>query len=302
MVAYTITDTAVNLVIGGDSFTVQRNSVNGQKLIQAIREGKSERELKELADPTTYITAIGGGRLAVKGDVVTFNGEDMPKALVTRLLDLLANNLPVSHLVNFYEKVSRNPSRRAIQELYTFLEHKHIPLTPEGNFLAYKAVRGDYLDKHSGTYLNRPGCVLAMPRNKVCDDADIGCSYGFHCGSLEYASQFASDYGTEGEDRLVIVSVSPEDVVSIPRDCECQKLRTCKYTVLQEYAGALPEGGVKDESNPYADTACDCDDEDECEDDSVVMTQEEFDAAIEEAKNKARQEIRDEVDAAFGRV
>lgn len=301
MVAYTITDTAVNLVINGEAFTVQRHSLNGQALIEAIRDGASESVLRELANPTTYINAVGGGQITVKNGVVKFNEEDMPEPLVTRLLDMLANNLPVTHLANFFEKLSRNPSRRAVQELYTFLEHKNIPITPEGNFVAYKAIRGDYLDKHSGKFLNKPGCILSMPRNAVCDDAEQGCSYGFHAGTLKYASEFASGYGTEGGDRLVLVEISPTDVVSIPKDCECQKLRTCQYKVLQEYAGALPDGGIRDTSNPY-DSGCNCDDDDDCiEDDSIILTQEEFDDAIQGAKEEARQEMRDTVKSALNR-
>jgi hypothetical protein len=75
-----------------------------------------------------------------------------------------------------------------------------------------------------------------MPRNKVDDDKLVGCSYGFHAGTLEYASNFAG-----GNDRLVLVEIDPADVVSIPVDCEFQKLRTCRYKVVQEYDRPLSE-------------------------------------------------------------
>jgi hypothetical protein len=73
-----------------------------------------------------------------------------------------------------------------------------------------------------------------MERRKVCDDAGIGCSYGFHAGSLEYAQGFGG-----GEKKIVIVKINPADVVSVPTDCECQKLRTCQYEVVDEFNGAL---------------------------------------------------------------
>jgi hypothetical protein len=41
--------------------------------------------------------------------------------------------------------------------------------------------------------------------------------------------------------KLVLVEINPADVVSIPLDCECQKLRTCKYMVVQEYEVPLED-------------------------------------------------------------
>jgi hypothetical protein len=123
-------------------------------------------------------------------------------------------------------------------------------------------IRNDWTDKHTGTILNRPGCTPDMPRNAVCDDADRGCSKGFHAGSLEYVNGFASRYGDEDGDRIVLVEVDPADVVSIPKDCSCQKVRMCKYSVLQEYNGPLPDGGIRDTADPYMDDL----DEEYCED------------------------------------
>ena len=40
-------------------------------------------------------------------------------------------------------------------------------------------------------------------------------------------------------DRVVIVKVNPKDVVSVPTDCECQKVRTCEYQVIADYEGPL---------------------------------------------------------------
>jgi hypothetical protein len=33
---------------------------------------------------------------------------------------------------------------------------------------------------------------------------------------------------------VVKVKINPRDVVSVPRDCDFQKLRTCRYEVLAE--------------------------------------------------------------------
>ncbi len=105
-----------------------------------------------------------------------------------------------------------------------------MPLTPEGNFLAYKGVNEDFTDLWSGKFSNKVGEVLEMRRNTVCDDANMGCSSGFHAGSYEYAKGYASGGGN-----LMVVEIDPSDVVSVPFDCSCQKLRTSKYKVVSHY-------------------------------------------------------------------
>jgi len=163
------------------------------------------------------------------GNLYVF-GDPVHSTLATRVLSFLEHGLDCVHLFKFILKLNLNPSKRAVDELYTFLEHRALPITDNGNFLAYKAVRADYTDKHSGKFLNTVDAVLEMPRNKVDDDKNVGCSYGFHAGTVEYAKDFLG-----GQGHLMIVEINPADVVSIPTDCQFQKLRTCKYKVVGEY-------------------------------------------------------------------
>jgi hypothetical protein len=73
-----------------------------------------------------------------------------------------------------------NPSYRAVNELYGFLEKNRLPITPDGHFLAYKKVRDDYKDIHSGTMDNSVGKIVEMERNQVNDDKNQTCSSGLH--------------------------------------------------------------------------------------------------------------------------
>lgn len=163
------------------------------------------------------------------GNLYVF-GDPVHSTLASRVLSFLEAGLDCVHLFKFILKLNLNPSKRAVDELYTFLEHRALPITDNGNFLAYKAVREDYTDKYTGKFLNTIDSVLEMPRNKVDDDKNVGCSYGFHAGTVEYAKEFM---GREGH--LMIVEINPADVVSIPTDCQFQKLRTSKYKVVGEY-------------------------------------------------------------------
>ena len=174
--------------------------------------------------------------IEVKDGNVYIDGDAVTSIVAERVLNALAGDVDAVHIFKFMTRLQLNPSKRAVDELYTFLEHKNLPITDSGTFLAYKAVRSDYSDKHTGTFFNTVGSVLTMPRNKVDDDKEVGCSYGFHAGTLEYASDFANHY-----DKMVVVEIDPADVVSIPTDCNFQKLRTCRYKVVAEYEKPLVE-------------------------------------------------------------
>jgi hypothetical protein len=44
----------------------------------------------------------------------------------------------------------------------------------------------------------------------------------------------------------MIVEINPADVVSVPKDCDCQKLRTAKYKVVGLFEKKLEEPLVDD--------------------------------------------------------
>jgi hypothetical protein len=175
-------------------------------------------------------------QIEVKDGSVFVDGETISSVVADRIINFLADGIDCLPIFKFITRLQLNPSKRAVDELYTFLEHKNLPLTDTGNFLAYKAVRNNFTDKHTGKFLNTVDSVLEMPRNKVDDNKEVGCSYGFHAGTVEYALGFAC-----GDDKLVLVEINPADVVSIPTDCNFQKLRTCKYKVVGEYERPLEE-------------------------------------------------------------
>ena len=81
---------------------------------------------------------------------------------------------------------------------------------------------------HIGHIPNPPGAVVEMPRTQVNGDRHNGCSTGLHVGTWDYASTFGP--------KTLIVSVNPRDVVSVPKDCGYQKLRTCRYTRQHRHA------------------------------------------------------------------
>lgn len=143
-----------------------------------------------------------------------------------------------SHFGKFVEKLYSNPSETSRKELYYFLEYQSLPITQDGNFIAYKSVLKNGYSSNgntntrviqgkvntAGQILNEVGAVIEVEREDVNNDRDVGCATGLHVGSFSYASNFS--------EKLLAVEVNPKDVVSVPHDCNNQKCRVCKYKVL----------------------------------------------------------------------
>jgi hypothetical protein len=229
LIPYILTDNSLTVVINGKSLTMSSEAANFPSAKQALSEGRYD-ELEDLFDMAKAIEKYANGNVRIESNTLYYGEEVVNNHVVDRILDFMHDDLPFEPLVKFLEKLLDNPSRRAVDELYRFLEHKNMPLTPDGNFLAYKGVKHDFTDCYSGSFDNSVGQVLEMPRRSVCDDANVGCSHGFHAGSYEYAKSYASNGGN-----LMIVEIDPADVVSVPHDCNCQKLRTTKYKVVSHH-------------------------------------------------------------------
>lgn len=290
--AFILTENSLTVSVEGKTYTINSGHPSWRQAIESLKR-KDYDSLKDLVSVKKAFSAFTGDKVKVIDNQVFFNGEPIHNYLSDKILSFMEKGLPHESLIKFLERLMANPSRRAVNELYAFLSHKNLPVTDAGTFLAYKSVRSDYTDHYSGNFNNSIGNTLEMTRNNVCDDHNQGCSIGFHAGSLEYASSFGG-----GESVLLIVEIDPADVVSVPSDCNCQKLRTCKYTVVAKYDGPLPEHYTKDAQSAY-DPQDDSEDE-EYDDDSDWDEDEESDDESEDqvsvtvqVGNKSHKFVRD---------
>lgn len=217
---------------------------NFEKILDAIRAGDQDR-VRELIDLTRAVANYSNGFLEVRDGDVYWDGKPFHNALANRLLDMLKAEFPVEPLVEFLHNLKQNPSKRAVDELYGFLENNTLPITSDGHFLAYKKVRNDYKDIYTGKMDNSVGKVVEMTRNEVDEDKDRTCSSGLHFCSLAYLPHFGYGAG----DRVVIVKINPRDVVSIPADYDNAKGRCCRYEVVGEHK---VEGEDKDRDRTEA--------------------------------------------------
>ena len=239
----------VTVVIGNKPHTISKTHITYQKVVDAVKTGDWDT-VRDVIEPKKVVLNYGQGHLSIQGETLFWKGVEFHNALSKRMIQMLQDGFDINPMVLFMENLFQNPSKRAVDELYGFLEKNNLPITPEGHFLAYKKVRGDYKDCHTGTMDNSVGRVVEMERNQVDDNKDNTCSTGLHFCSMEYLSSF-------GGERTVIVKINPRDVVSIPSDYNNSKGRTCRYEVIgelgvdPEQAFTAPVQATAHESEPH---------------------------------------------------
>ena len=220
-VNYILLDGSITLSFDAKMISIKSTDHRYEAIIQAIRDDKTEL-IPDLIDVAKSFSTIEGVEL-VDG-IIELNGKAIPECLNDRVLGFKKQGLPFEPLIKFAEKLQNNPSFNSRKMLYKFLEKNGHPITKDGNFIAYKGVRDDFRDCHSGKFDNSVGQTVEMDRNDVDDNPDNTCSSGLHVAAFKYANGFGST--------LVEVEINPVDVVAVPNDYNGEKMRVCKYKVV----------------------------------------------------------------------
>ncbi len=217
--------------IEGVSYTIDTDHPKYKQALEAVRQ-KNWNGFVNLVNISQQVNSyFDGTDVEVKDGSINYHGQIIHNTLTKRILNFMRDGLPHEPLLNFFKNLMDNPSKRAVDELYDFLEAGELPITEDGHFLAFKNVRSNYKDIHSGTFDNSVGKVCEMPRNGVDEDKDRTCSAGLHFCSIKYLPSFTDSDGG----KTMIVKINPKDVVAIPADYNNTKGRTCRYEVVAEY-------------------------------------------------------------------
>ncbi len=236
MIAFIRTPAGVTMVLADRPVSVAVDSPLFDEVLELLKAGADEADIlavvnRKVDELALSMEAIGDSGVAIREDgLVTLHGKVVDNSLSSRMLQMREEGFDLVPMANFLANLERNPSYRSRKELYTFLEAGNMPITQDGYFMAYKIVRPDYKDYHSGRFDNSVGQVVEMPRSDVDDDSNNTCSSGLHFCSLDYLSHFGGPGG-----HVMLLKVNPADVVSIPADYNNTKGRCCKYEVVGEY-------------------------------------------------------------------
>ena len=238
--------------------TTQEGSPNFLSIRKAVLDNDLDLAF-DLADTKRKIeqNLKNSGFTLVEG-VVKYGSYVLDTIVSNKLVRLIkegASNL--DSIRNYVDEILRNPSSSSAKELFDFLGYKELPITPEGNIIAWKGVRKDGYsvmgntetvvlqgEVDSGGHINnRVGDTIEVDRICVDDNRNNTCSHGLHLGSYDYARSWG--------ERLLLVEFNPADAVSVPQDCSCQKLRVCKYKILADMQDATEiSDAILDTSKP----------------------------------------------------
>jgi len=241
-----------------------------------------EAEVYRYADSTNQVLdALRrlSDRVTIRRDTLYVDGDEVESRLTRHIVDMIRNgDENYGGYVAFLENLQANPSKKSRKSLFKFLEKHDLVITEDGCFIGYKGIGDDGLsvsagsepvsvtledgtvEEHIGRIPNPVGAVVEMPRSLVDPEREVACSVGLHVGNHRYANGFGSV--------LLTVKVNPRDVVSVPSDSNDEKIRTCRYEIVErndrrtQYQGTSwteadqDEYSGEDESEPAPSCAC----------------------------------------------
>lgn len=222
---YRITNASIMVILDGESHTIQKSQPNYQPVLEGIlaNDVKQVRANLTIAQTMTNWSS-GAFSLDAQRQAIIYKGEAVHPTISALILDALRRGVDASRYMAFWEKLEENPSNHSFTQFMEFLARYPLPITPDGDILAYKGVTSSLRDCHSGKFDNSPGQWLFMRRNRVSDDPDVPCHFGYHVGAHSYASSFG--------EKVIICRVNPRDVVCVPKDHSYQKIRVNEYKVV----------------------------------------------------------------------
>jgi len=228
MIPYLLTNNSVTVYLSGKPLIASKDHPNWPKIVSKLKN----EDTNGLADLFDVIKTINSSNLDIRieANKLFYKGIEIHNSIVSRIIRMIKDGFDVNFMILFLENLLQNPNENSIKELYDFMEHGNLPITTDGYLLAYKKVRSNYMDIHSGLFDNSIGKTLKMNRDSVDNNKDRTCSFGLHFCSYEYLKEFANSK----DNRVLVLKINPKDVVSIPTDYNNTKGRCCKYEVLED--------------------------------------------------------------------
>jgi transcriptional regulator with XRE-family HTH domain len=239
--AHVIQPSYIKVVLAtGEDFSLAKDHPCFEKLKKAL-EAQRWSAVPGLVDLARSFYDQSFGKITIIAGRITYKGKPVHASLARATKSQIDTGGNIMPLMQFMDNLYQNPSQDSINELYDFMTRHGITITDDGHFVAYKAVTDNFMDCHTKTINNSPGQVIRMPRERVDGNRRNECSNGLHACAHSYLRSFTGQ-------KVVEVKINPRDVVSVPMDYNCAKMRVAGYEVTRLL-------GAKDSLNntPHAD-------------------------------------------------
>lgn len=259
----------LSITVDNVPYNVDSSHHNWDDIIVALKAGDFAAIPELINEAKQIVVFAGTSGISVNAEygTITYHGVEIHNTLVEHIFRMKDEGFDITPMVRFLDNLMQNPAKRAVDELYSFLQAGKMPITEDGCFIAYKRVRDNYRSTHDGKTINTPFdkmteadkamlphtyngtttslefnngtvTVLSMPRNMVNENSNETCSFGLHFCSQGYLNHFSGE-------RIVILKVNPRDVVSIPADYNDTKGRACRYEIIGELTVEQKEKALK---------------------------------------------------------
>jgi hypothetical protein len=227
-VAYSVGPKSLTIMRDGEAHMLDDTDARFTKIASLLRQEPPDvDEAIRMLDVETLVTAVSEGRVSITPDGVTFEGAPLDGYMAEKLVAIAGSGMNVTPWMRFMDNLMENPQGDLREDVFKWMEVGKLPITEDGCIVAFKKVRDNYTDVHTGKFSNTVGSVLEMPREQCDSNRHRTCSTGFHFCSADYLSHF-------GGQRVMIVKVDPRDVTAIPSDYNNSKGRCCRYEVTGE--------------------------------------------------------------------
>ena len=218
----------IAISVGTTTYNADKDHPNFIEALEALKRGHVALAL-ELINIEQAVRKYTQGHFLIEGDVVSYKGIVLDNSLTQRVIKAMNEDKPFKHLLRFFENLTKNPSKKAVERLFDFLAHNDIELSEDGQFYAWKRVNDDFTDMATSKFDNSPGKIVKMKRSEVDDDDARTCSRGLHVAAKSYLPHYGG-----GRGKIIQCKVHPRDVVSIPVDYDNAKMRVCRYQVCRD--------------------------------------------------------------------
>ena len=247
---YLFNNNIVVLTNGIDVIEVksQDNQELFQRVVNACMEDRAAEAFDMIADSSAEkfiaqrLSKITDGMLSLdpQSDQVIFTSTDGRKLPIVatfaqRIRDAWSrkDELALGVYKLFMIKASNNPNDVSASDLFEFVTVNKLPLSLNGDVLAYKIVKSSFMDIHSNTKDHTPGNIVT--EENVDYNRDVTCSNGLHFCSKDYLPAYGGSFGGgDSSNKLVLLQIDPADVAAFPRDYHNAKGRCRQYTVVSE--------------------------------------------------------------------
>jgi hypothetical protein len=253
-------DSNVTVYHGGETYTATETHPMWERIMEGVTN--ADPSVVDLFDIGLAVSkAFLSERVSYANGYLFFDNDPVSDSLSEHIIRTVQEDGDYKPLVSLFENIQQNPSEHSREQLYRFLKANLFTITRDGKIVGYKGVHrtsdGGYESSNAGPAIingvphkegrvpQKPGDVVEFPRANVDDNPHQGCSTGLHVATFDFAKGFVSG------GPVLEVEVNPRDVVSVPTDSSDQKVRVCRYRVVQEVNAGYSEP-VKPEGEAVA--------------------------------------------------